>query len=127
MRVTGATPSWDYALQPSHQYGSFGSADIAAGGGAGDVGWHPDIFGHPRFAAGSPRVREIRCECGCTFLDADEEFAGGSIPLTAWIFNFPSAHIIRYGMGSRFGSALLIVLAESSHLLVQYRSPLTTV
>src|SRR6202035_1850440 len=49
MRVTGATPSWDYALQPSHQYGSFGSADIAAGGGAGDVGWHPDIFGHPRF------------------------------------------------------------------------------
>ena len=22
MRVTGATPSWDYALQPSHQYGS---------------------------------------------------------------------------------------------------------
>jgi Alginate export len=51
LRASGAAPRWDYALQVSHQYGSFGSADISADGVAGDVGWHPAIFGHPRIAA----------------------------------------------------------------------------
>lgn len=51
MRASGAAPRWDYTLQASHQYGSFGSADISADGVAGDVGWHPAIFGHPRLAA----------------------------------------------------------------------------
>ncbi len=35
----------------SHQYGSFGSADISADGVVGDVGWHPAMVGHPRIAA----------------------------------------------------------------------------
>jgi hypothetical protein len=51
LRASGADPRWDYAAQVSHQYGSFGSADISADGVAGDVGWHPAIFGHPRIAA----------------------------------------------------------------------------
>jgi hypothetical protein len=66
MRVSGATPSWDYALQASHQYGSFGSADISADGGAGDVGWHLAIVGHPRiavsfgYASGDSNPRDSR-------------------------------------------------------------------
>jgi len=51
LRASGAAPRWDYALQASHQYGSFGSTDISADGVAGDVGWHPAILGHPRVAA----------------------------------------------------------------------------
>ena len=51
MRASGAVPRWDYALQASHQYGSFGAADISADGVAGDVGWHPAVPGHPRVAA----------------------------------------------------------------------------
>jgi hypothetical protein len=51
LRTSGAAPRWDYALEASHQYGSFGSADISADGVAGDVGWHPAMVGHPRIAA----------------------------------------------------------------------------
>ena len=51
IRASGAAPAFDYALQASHQYGSFGAADISADGAAGDVGWHPAAFGHPRIAA----------------------------------------------------------------------------
>ena len=40
-RVSGTTARWDYAVQTSRQYGSFGSDDIRAFGFAGDVGWHP--------------------------------------------------------------------------------------
>lgn len=50
-RASGATPEWDYALQASHQYGSFGVADISADGVAGDIGWHAPVVGHPRLAA----------------------------------------------------------------------------
>ena len=50
-RVSGVLPEWDYALQASHQYGSFGSADISADGFAGDIGWHAPIVGEPRLAA----------------------------------------------------------------------------
>lgn len=51
IRLSGATSSWDYALQAAHQYGPFGTASISADGVAGDVGWHAPITGHPRLAA----------------------------------------------------------------------------
>jgi hypothetical protein len=50
LRASGTAPRWDYALEASHQYGSFGSADISADGVAGDVGWHPAMVGYPRIA-----------------------------------------------------------------------------
>jgi hypothetical protein len=68
IRASGAALGWDYAAQASHQYGSFGSADISADGVAGDVGWHPAIFGHPRIAAsfgyasGDSNARDNRLE-----------------------------------------------------------------
>jgi hypothetical protein len=51
LRVFGADASWDYSLAAGRQYGWFGQSVIHASGVAGDVGWHPDLAGHPRFAA----------------------------------------------------------------------------
>lgn len=47
-RGSGTTARWDYALQVSRQYGSFGSDDIRAFGFAGDVGWHAQARFAPR-------------------------------------------------------------------------------
>jgi hypothetical protein len=50
LRYFGNDATWDYAIQAAHQYGGFGTAQIAASGLAGDVGWHPGIWGAPRIA-----------------------------------------------------------------------------
>ena len=47
-RVSGKAMSWDYAVQTSRQYGSFGADDIRAFGFAGDLGWHPQARFAPR-------------------------------------------------------------------------------
>ena len=50
LRYFGNDPTWDYAIQAAYQYGDFGTAQIAASGIAGDVGWHPRVWGSPRIA-----------------------------------------------------------------------------
>ncbi len=50
-RVSATMPRWDYAVQASRQYGSFGSDAIQAFGFAGDVGWHPQAHFSPRIGA----------------------------------------------------------------------------
>jgi hypothetical protein len=49
-RYSGKTSMWDFALQAAHQFGDFGTARIDASGVAGDVGWHPHVWGQPRIA-----------------------------------------------------------------------------
>lgn len=51
LRATGSDPTFDYAFQGADQFGSFGGETIAAWGFAGDLGWHPDLWAHPRFGA----------------------------------------------------------------------------
>jgi hypothetical protein len=50
MRYFGGSRQWDYALQAAYQYGDFGTNRIQASGLAGDVGWHPELWGRPRIA-----------------------------------------------------------------------------
>lgn len=47
-RFSGTKAAWDFGVQTAYQYGTFGSAHIAASGAAGDVGWHPQVWGQPR-------------------------------------------------------------------------------
>ena len=47
-RLSATTVQWDYAVQASRQYGSFGSNGIRAFGFAGDFGWHPQVRFTPR-------------------------------------------------------------------------------
>lgn len=51
VRFFGNSPDWDYSVQAARQYGWAGAAVIHASGFAGDVGWHPQLPGTPRFAA----------------------------------------------------------------------------
>ncbi len=51
VRYFGGDSEWDYAFQAAYQYGDFGpAARIEASGVAGDIGWHPRVWGRPRVA-----------------------------------------------------------------------------
>lgn len=50
LRYFGGNPTVDYTFQAAYQYGDFGTAQIEASGVAGDVGWHPALWGRPRIA-----------------------------------------------------------------------------
>lgn len=50
LRYFGSDHTWDYAIQAAYQYGDFGTAQIETSGVAGDVGWHPSVWGRPRIA-----------------------------------------------------------------------------
>ncbi len=50
IRLFGGDTKWDYAFQAAYQYGDFGADRIEASGAAGDIGWHPHVWGRPRIA-----------------------------------------------------------------------------